>query len=182
MVSRILFILALGAPLALAEDNQTAPPGKPAWHGSAVNYGVPATVEVLVTGCQGWGVGGAHVVLVGEQPAEASGDGVYTFAEVPSRDEPYRLYVFGAAGTVSETTLVVGPTMAVVKCEVMLDMCVETELTVFRGKVTAKNGRAAAGATVGVPALFLETTADKKGRYELAPQPKRAKRIYWKEG
>jgi len=39
----------------LGQSDEDTPP-KPACHGSLVNYGLPATVEVLVTGCQGWPV------------------------------------------------------------------------------------------------------------------------------
>jgi len=61
--------------------------------------------------------------------------------------------------------------MAIVRCEVMLDMCIETELTTFKGTVTRPDGKPAAEARVAVEDLFLETTADKKGRYELSVPP-----------
>lgn len=111
----------------------------------------------------------AHVVLVGKELAEETGDGLYTFPSVEPGE--HRLYVFGAGGTVSDSTLTISPAMAVVRCDIMSDTCIETELTIFKGVVTRPDGKAAAGARVAVEDLFIETIADKKGRYELAIPP-----------
>jgi len=157
------------APVALAADADVGVPEKPAFHGSPVNYGVPATVEVLALGCQGWPVGETRAVLVGEQPAADRGDGILVFEAVEAG--AHRLYVYAPGGTVSDTPLVISSAMAVVRCEVMLDMCVETELTAVTGVVRDGRGKAVKGARVAVAELFLETTTDNKGRYALEVPP-----------
>lgn len=110
-----------------------------------------------------------HVVLVGKEEAEDTGDGLYTFPSVEPGE--YRLYVLGDYGMVSDSKLSINDSMAVVRSEVMICTCIETQLTTFKGVVTRPDGKAAAGARVAVEDLFIETTADKKGRYELAVPP-----------
>ncbi len=108
-------------------------------------------------------------VLVGEQVAVEGDDGALVFEEV----EPgsHRLYVYAENGSTTDTELFVSDAAAVIRAEVMVDICVETELTVFKGVITTAQSKRAAGATVAVPALFVAATTDKKGRYELTLPP-----------
>lgn len=164
-------LLPLSGARVLAQEGSYDHPGRPDTHGSLINGGSPATVEVLVVGCQGFAVENAAVVLVGEAVAENRGAGVYVFPEVPAREQPYRLYVFNEAGTASDTALHVDPAAAYVRAEVMLDMCIETVLTTYRGVVRDAAGKPAPSAAVAIPELFLETAADDRGRYELNVPP-----------
>ncbi len=50
MLPRVLLLLTLAGSVAFAEDEQSVPPPAPASHGSMLNRGVPATVEVRVFG------------------------------------------------------------------------------------------------------------------------------------
>lgn len=152
------------------DEVQVIPPlEKPAAHGSPLNGGIYSTVDVLVIGCQGRPVTGTRVLLAGEQEAEEIDLGVFRFTEVPPGT--YRLYAYAPEGTTVDTTLVVSEAVAEIRAEVMIDVCIGTSLTIFHGVVKNRDGKPTPGATVSVPALFLQTTADKKGRYELRLPP-----------
>jgi hypothetical protein len=131
--------------------------------------GTPAELNVYVTGCQGFPYDGARVVLVGEAVAEDLGEGNYRLDEV--YPGPHRLMVYDTMGEVYDSTFATNAAVSRVDMEVIICLCIETQCTPVEGRVENDAGKAAAGARVAVDDLFVETTADKKGRYELVLPP-----------
>ena len=131
--------------------------------------GTPAELNVYVTGCQGFPYDGARVVLVGEAAAEDLGEGNYRFGEV--YPGPHRLLVYDTMGEVYDSSFGTNAAVSHVEMEVLVCLCIETQLTPVHGRVENEAGKAASGARVAVEDLFVETTADKKGRYELVLPP-----------
>jgi len=132
-------------------------------------HGLPAEVDLYVTGCQGFPFPGARAVLVGEALAEDLGEGNYRFAEVYPGE--HRLMVYDTMGEVYDKPFTTNAEYSHVEMEILICLCIETQCTPVKGRVQNEAGKAAAGALVAVEDLFLETTADKKGRYELALPP-----------
>ena len=131
--------------------------------------GVPAELNIYVTSCQGFPYDGARAVLVGESVAEDLGDGNYRFDDVfPGQ---HRLMVYDTMGEVYDSPFMTNAAVSHVEMEVMICLCIETQCTPVKGRVENDAGKAAAGARVAVEDLFLETTTDKKGRYELVLPP-----------
>jgi len=55
----------------------------------------------------------------------------------------------------------------------MVDTCIETEMTTYGGVVRDASGNTVTGALVTVADLFLSTTTDSKGRWQLDVPPGR---------
>ncbi len=83
----------------------------------------------------------------------------------------HTLYVYGDAGTAFSSTFTTTAMFAALEAEVMVDLCLETELTSVRGLVGDAKGNASPAATVSVDELFVETETDNEGRYELTLPP-----------
>jgi hypothetical protein len=61
-------------------------------------------------------------------------------------------------------------------------MCIETRMTRLKGTVRDARGKAVKGAGVAVHDLFLDTTTDAKGRYELELPPGTWEVMAWADG
>ncbi|MGD8719421.1 MAG: carboxypeptidase-like regulatory domain-containing protein [Candidatus Zixiibacteriota bacterium] len=131
--------------------------------------GTPADMNIYVTSCQGIPYDGARAVLVGEAVAEDLGDGSYRLDGV--YPGPHRLLVYDTMGEVYDSPFTTNAAVSRVDMEVIICLCIETQCTPVKGRVENDAGKAASGARVAVEDLFLETTADKKGRYELVLPP-----------
>jgi hypothetical protein len=109
------------------------------------------------------------VVLVGEALAEELGDGRYRLEDVYPGE--HRLLVYAGVGDVYDASFATDVAFASAELEVLIDLCVETQMTIVKGRAKDDRGKRVAGARVGVEDLFVETTTDKKGRYELELPP-----------
>jgi hypothetical protein len=109
------------------------------------------------------------VVLVGEAVADELGEGKYRFEAVAPGE--HRLLVYAGVGDVYDSSFATDVAFASAELEVMIDFCVETQMTMVKGRAKDEQGKPVAGARVGVEDLFVETTTDKKGRYELELPP-----------
>jgi hypothetical protein len=142
--------------------------------------GSPAVVGVYVTGCQGYPLEGARAVLVGEAAAEELGEGRYRFDAVAPG--AHRLLVYADYGDVYDEALVTTVPLASAELEVMLCLCVGTRMTRVEGTVRDAGGKAAKGAGVAVHDLFLDTTTDAKGHYEIELPPGTWEVTAWTDG
>jgi len=160
-------LVALATAATFAQDE--GPPLRPETHGSLINGGAPASLDVLVVGCQGFAVPVARVILLGKEAQDNSAAGLYHFTDL----EPgaYRLYVYGDVGTAYEGDILITDATAFIRAEVLLDMCIETELTAVSGTVRKADGKPAKHVRVAVEDLFLETETDGQGFYELLLPP-----------
>ena len=108
------------------------------------------------------------------------GEGKYRLAEVYAGE--HRLLVYDVVGDVYDEPFVTTVPLASAELEVMIDLCVETQMTRLAGTVKDERGKALKGAAVAVRELFLETTTDAKGRYELALPPGTWEVRAWADG
>ena len=143
-------------------------------------HATPATVNVFVIGCQTHPIDGARVVLVGEALAEDLGEGRYRFEDVYPGE--HRLLVYDEYGDVYDESFDTTVPLASAELEVMLCMCIETRMTRLEGTVRDARGKAVKGAGVAVHDLFLDTTTDAKGRYELKLPPGTWEVMAWADG
>jgi hypothetical protein len=120
------------------------------------------------------------VVLVGEALAEELGDGHYRIDEVYPGE--HRLLVSAGVGDVYDSSFATDVAFASAELEVLIDLCIETQLSRVRGTVRDARGKAVKGAGVAVRDLFLDTTADAKGRYELELPPGTWEVMAWADG
>jgi hypothetical protein len=117
---------------------------------------------------------------VGEQFGEELGEGKYRLAEVYAGE--HRLLVYAGIGDVYDESFVTTVPLASAELEVMIDLCVETEMTRLAGTVRDARGKAVKGAGVAVRELFLDATTDAKGRYELELPPGTWEVMAWADG
>lgn len=143
-------------------------------------HATPATVNVFVIGCQTHPIAGERVVLVGEAVAEELGEGRYRFEEVYPGE--HRLLVYDEYGDVYDERFETTVPLASAELEVMLCLCIETRITRLEGTVRDARGKAVKSAGVAVHDLFLETTTDAKGRYELKLPPGTWEVMAWADG
>lgn len=129
----------------------------------------PVELELTVATCSGGPLENAHVVLVGEQVAENLGAGGYLFKEVPIGK--HRLLVYYERGTVSDKELDFPLCFSHVKAEIMIDTCIETQLSTLTGRVINQKGKPVLNADVMVSELFLKVHSDSKGVYSLDLPP-----------
>jgi len=108
------------------------------------------------------------------------GEGKYRLAEVYAGE--HRLLVYDVVGDVYDEPFVTTVPLASAELEVMIDLCVETQMTRLAGTVRDARGKALKGAAVAVRELFLETTTDAKGRYELELPPGTWEVRAWADG
>ncbi len=117
---------------------------------------------------------------MGEQLGEELGDGDYRIeAVVPGS---HRLLVYADIGDVYDSSFTTDVALASAELEVLIDLCVETQLSRVRGTVRDARGKAVKGARVAVRDLFVDTAADAKGRYELELPPGTWEVAAWIDG
>jgi hypothetical protein len=117
---------------------------------------------------------------VGEQLGEELGEGRYRLEAVaPGK---HRFLVYDVIGDVYDEPFATDVALASAQLEVMIDLCVETQLTRVRGTVRDARGKAAKGAAVAVRDLFLDTTTDAKGHYEIELPPGTWEVTAWTDG
>lgn len=117
---------------------------------------------------------------MGEQLGEELGDGDYRIdAVVPGS---HRLLVYADMGDVYDSSFATDVALASAELEVLIDLCIETQLSRVRGTVRDARGKAVKGAGVAVRDLFLDTTTDGKGRYELELPPGTWEVMAWTDG
>jgi hypothetical protein len=117
---------------------------------------------------------------VGEAVAEELGEGRYRFDAVAPG--AHRLLVYADAGDVYDSAFATDVAFASVELEVLIDLCIETEMTRVAGTVRDARGKAVTAAGVAVHDLFLDTTTDAKGRYELELPPGTWEVMAWADG
>jgi hypothetical protein len=169
-----LVVPSLALTLALAALLACAPAARAGF------YGEPAMVDVYVIGCQTHPLDGMRVILVGEAVAEDLGEGRYRFDEVYPGE--HRLLVYDEFGDVYDEPFVTTVPLASADLEVMICMCIETRMTRVKGTVRDARGKPAKHAGVAVHDLFLDTTTDAKGRYELKLPPGTWEIMAWADG
>ncbi|UCE27004.1 MAG: carboxypeptidase regulatory-like domain-containing protein [Candidatus Coatesbacteria bacterium] len=123
--------------------------------------GLPAEISVNVIGCQQHPIDSAHVLLLGSAEAEDLGGGDYRFAEVYPGE--YELFVYTTYSDLYREKLVVGESFSRTHLNVMLCMCIECASEV-EVTVVDSAGKKVKNALVSIPALFIESVTDKKGR------------------
>jgi len=101
--------------------------------------------------------------------AEELGEGRYRVEAVAPGS--HRLLVYADIGDVYDSTFATDVAFASAELEVLIDLCIETQLSRVRGTVRDARGKPAKGAAVAVRDLFVDTAADAKGRYELELPP-----------
>lgn len=131
--------------------------------------GPTAELTVNVTGCQGHPLEGVRVLLVGEQLGKKLGGGRYRLEGVSP--DVHRLMVYGDCGDVYDDAYVPAVISSAANLDVMLCLCINTRLTRVTGTVRDENDVPIERADVAVSDLFLSTTTDAKGRYELKLPP-----------
>ena len=109
------------------------------------------------------------MVLASKEAQDNSTDGLYHFENLEPGE--YRLYVYAPVGTAYDGKVLVTDATAFIRAEVLLDLCIETELTTVSGTVRWAGGKPAKHVRVAVEELFLETETDGKGFYELLLPP-----------
>jgi len=111
---------------------------------------------------------------------EELGDGDYRLeAVVPGS---HRLLVYDVIGDVYDEPFLTTVPLASAELEILIDLCLETQLSRLRGTVRDARGKAVGGAGVAVPDLFLDTTTDAEGRYELELPPGTWEVMAWTDG
>lgn len=118
--------------------------------------------------------------MVGEAAAGDLGGGHYRFDEVYPGE--HRLLVYDEIGDVYDEAFETTVPFASAELEVLIDLCIETQLSRVRGTVRDARGKAVKGAGVAVHDLFVDTATDAKGRYELKLPPGTWEVMAWVDG
>jgi hypothetical protein len=106
---------------------------------------------------------------VGEELGAELGAGRYRLEAVAPGS--HRLLVYAGIGDVYDSAFATDVAFASAELEVLIDLCVETQVTRVRGTVRDARGKAVKDAAVVVYDLFLDTATDARGRYELELPP-----------
>ncbi len=112
---------------------------------------------------------GLRAVLVDEAEGVRIDDNLFRFEEINPGE--HTLCVYGDRGDVVVSEFSTSTASSFIRQEVMIDLCIGTELTPVSGMVTTGEGKPVEGAVVSVPSLFLETITDKDGGYKLKLPP-----------